>query len=65
MNARRKRTPWDRLVRAGKRGVGCRLTAEDVQRLLSDGAILKRGTMDGNCYAEGHDPSKCHDEQCD
>ena len=42
----KKLTPWARIVRAGRRGTGVRLSAEDVYRLNGDGAIVLRGELD-------------------
>jgi len=61
---RRRRTPWDRIIRAADAGTGLRLTAEDVRQLSRDGAIALRGERDALCFAAGHDPAVCLGE-CD
>ena len=62
---RRKRTPWDRIIRAANAGTGCRLSFEDVRRLAMDGAIEVRGDMDADCYDAGHDPYTCQEIDCE
>ena len=54
--ARRRRTPWDRIVRAADAGTGIRLTREDALRLSMDGAVETRAELDAQCYDRGHDP---------
>ena len=39
----RKLSPWARIVRAGHRGTGLRLSPEDVARLMLDDAIVSVG----------------------
>ena len=39
-------TPWQKIMRAGRRGTGARLTADDVKRLMSDEAIRTRAELD-------------------
>lgn len=65
MSAKRKRTPWDRIVQACLKGRGVHLSAEDVRVLSSDGALVVRGEMDGECFARGHDPISCRDADCE
>lgn len=39
-------TPWQKIMRAEKRGIGLRLSAEEVERLSMDDAIVTRATLD-------------------
>lgn len=41
-----KLTPWQKIMRAAKRGTGLRLTADECSRLGMDGAIETRATLD-------------------
>ena len=58
---RRPRTPWDKLARAGDKGSGIRLTANEVAHLNRDLAIVKRAEIDAYCYDQGHNPYTCQD----
>ena len=62
---RRKRTPWDRIIRAGQNAAGVSLSPEDCAQLAYDGAIETRGLLDAACYDAGHDPAKCYREECE
>ena len=39
-------TPWEKIMRAGSRGTGLRLTADEVQQLSGDGAIEQKAFND-------------------
>jgi hypothetical protein len=39
-------TPWQKIMRAAKKGIGLRLTSDDVLRLSRDGAIEQRAELD-------------------
>ena len=39
-------TPWARIVQAGHRGTGVRLSADEVAQLMADDAIVVRGEAD-------------------
>ena len=39
-------TPWEKIMRAGRRGTGIRLTADEVLQLSSDGAIETKAVND-------------------
>lgn len=39
-------TPWEKIMRAGKRGTGLRLTADEVHQLSCDGAIEQKASND-------------------
>jgi len=39
-------TPYQKILRAGRRGTGVRLTADDVARLMIDTAIRDRAELD-------------------
>jgi hypothetical protein len=41
-----RKSPWARIVLAYRRGTGVRLSAEDVDQLSYDDAIMKRGALD-------------------
>ncbi len=62
---RRRRTPWDRIIRAANTGRGTYLTAEDCGRLAGDSAIETRAIMDDACFNAGHDPDSCNDPECE
>lgn len=53
MSKRKRLTPWARIVRAGRRGTGLRLSEADVAQLMSDDAIVARGEADLNGNVEG------------
>lgn len=65
MSKRRKRTPWDRIIRAANKGHGVRLSAEDCGRLGFDGAIETRAELDATCFDAGHDPETCNRDECE
>ena len=44
--ARKRKTPWQRIRDAGERGVGCRLSPNDIARLCMDSAIITRADLD-------------------
>jgi hypothetical protein len=45
--SKKKRTPYQRIVRAAKRGTGCRLSADDCHLLGEmDDAIFTRAALD-------------------
>ena len=64
VSKRRRRTPWDRILRAAGRGGGVSLSREDVLRLCQGGAIEARAVMDGDCFDAGHDPEVCRRDEC-
>jgi hypothetical protein len=39
-------TPYQRIVEAGERGTGCRLSFDEVHRLCGDHAIYERAALD-------------------
>lgn len=65
MPQRRKRTPWDRIIRAADAGRGLKLSPDEVLALSRDGAIETRATLDSDCFAKGHDPMTCADPDCE
>lgn len=46
MSDTQKLTPWQRIMRNAERGIGVRLSAEDVYRLSRDDAIATRALLD-------------------
>lgn len=50
-NATKRSTPYQRIMRAAKRGTGVRLTADDVRRMSIDTAIVELAMNDD----EGHE----------
>lgn len=46
MDGRKKLTPWQKIMRAGQKGTGVRLTAEDCHQLSLDDAIETRAQLD-------------------
>jgi hypothetical protein len=44
--ARRRKTPWQRIIAAAENGTGCRLSADDCRRLWQDSAIQQRASLD-------------------
>ena len=65
MAKRRKRTPWDRLLRAAQAGRGIRFTPEELRKLRFDRAIETRAELDAECFDKGHDPYSCRDPECE
>lgn len=54
----RRNTPWARIYYAGLRGTGLRLSAEEVQQLMGDGALTEVGHRD----YKGDDEGPCNAE---
>jgi hypothetical protein len=44
--SKQRLTPWQRITRAGRRGAGLRLTADDVARLCHDDAFALHDVRD-------------------
>ncbi len=59
-------TPWEKIIRAGRRGTGLRLTADEVEQLSSDGAIEQKAWND---EAEREEAAECgccgRSDRCD
>lgn len=53
-------TPWQKIMRAAQRGTGLRLSAEEVSRMSSDGAIATLAENDDEDDIErGRETMKC------
>lgn len=52
-------TPWQRIMRAAKRGTGLRLSPDDALRLSRDDAIETRAALDDERDEEGGETRKC------
>lgn len=53
MTTQEKSTPHQRIVKAAKRGTGMRLSADDVQVLATDDAIITRAMSDDEAAGIG------------
>ena len=59
MSERRRTTPYQRIMRAMRRGTGCRLSFDDVVELSCDSAIEARAEMDDEGIDDPYDtPTK-------
>lgn len=63
MMGRKKKSPWQRIVKAYYAGTGCRFSADDIASLGRDGAIVQRAMLDdGNDEGIGDDGEPINEE---